>query len=77
MNFDRLQCGNGSGDGILYEVFDPPWWRIDRWFDWWFKQRSVARGLLTIFVSGKSKEVRCRAIVRPRQTLIFPSNPLN
>jgi hypothetical protein len=76
---DGSRCGNGSGDSMLYEIFDPPWWRLDRWASWVFTARG-ARGTLTIFRNGQSKVVRCRAVQSwpPRpDTTVYPSNPLH
>jgi hypothetical protein len=77
---DGVRCGNGSGDCIVYEVFDPPWWRVDRWFSWFFIKRNRARGTLQIIESGQPRVVRCRAVqsihARTSQT-IYPSYPLH
>jgi hypothetical protein len=62
--FDHVLMGNGSGDGEVYEVFDPPWWKLLRWLSWWFLFRGRARGVLTILISGKPRNVRCRQVPR-------------
>lgn len=28
-----------GGGGISYAVFDPPWWRLDRWIIWTLARR--------------------------------------
>lgn len=41
-NFDGVYFG--GADGELLEVFDPPWWRVDRWRAWFFasgRRRAV------------------------------------
>ena len=81
MRFDGTRCGNGSGDGVVYEVFDPSWWRLDRWFSWTFMHRKRTRGCLTILIDGRPKRVRCRATdesrIRAIPSVVFPSNPLH
>jgi hypothetical protein len=82
-SFDGMQCGNGSGDSVVYEIFDPPWWRIDRWFNWYCMQRKAARGTLELLIAGTPKRVKCRArsspmlLVKPKVPPIFPSHPLH
>lgn len=39
---DGVHMGAGDGHRKLFVVFDPPWWRIDRWL-WW--ARSVRGGI--------------------------------
>lgn len=59
--FDRVRLG--SGDGWLYEVFDPPWWRIDRWIWWAFAiRRRGEHGTVSIDVDGGLRKVRCRRV---------------
>jgi hypothetical protein len=58
--FDGMWMGSGNPmDPTIYEVFDPPWWRVDRWFRWLFTRQR--KGILTI--GGRS--VRSRAVGRP------------
>lgn len=56
LNFDRMLIGMGP---LKFEVVDPKWWRIDRWFVWLFcKERS------TVVVDERQYVVRCREFVK-------------
>lgn len=37
----------GDADGRVWEVFNPPWWRLDRWF-LWLSERRRPKGRITI-----------------------------
>lgn len=57
--FDGVWMGASNPlDKTIYEAFDPPWWRVDRWVTWLalrvFK-RNVARGTVTL--EGRSVRV--------------------
>jgi hypothetical protein len=66
IRFDRTRCGNAAGQTV--EVFDPPWWRLDRWFTWWFLSRGHSKGYVTMTVNGISRSLRTRGprnVIRP------------
>lgn len=50
-----LGCGNPH-DSRVYECFDAPWWRIDRWINWWFGKGRHDTGYATI----DNRQVRIR-----------------
>ena len=59
---DKVRMGNGSGDGLVYEAFDPPWWKLHRWFSWFFLRRHAARGTMTMTINDKKFTVRIRSM---------------
>jgi hypothetical protein len=76
--WDKARCGNGTNDSMIYEVFDPPWWDLPRWFSWYFLSRNRARGTLTMSLNGQPQVVRCRALhsmFTNNPAIIFPSYP--
>lgn len=59
--FDRVLIGDGRGS--QFELFDPPWWRLDRWLWWlWAVRRAGEHGTVTIGVDGGMRTVRCRRV---------------
>lgn len=58
MRFDRVLMGH---DGKLFEVFDPPWWRLDRWFRYFFLSRKHAKAKVQIVVNDVTYTVRARS----------------
>ncbi len=73
MRFDRVRCGNSLG--ITMEIFDAPWWRLDRWFVWFFRSKGHAKGRVTMTVSGVSRSVRCRSVDRnPSRPVYVPNH---
>lgn len=62
MDGARVGLGTGYGEGE-YELFDPPWWRVDRWLWWlWFVRRHQAHGTVTIGFEDGTRTVRCRRV---------------
>lgn len=53
---DKMRCGDSIGN--LVEVFNPRWYRIDRWIAWWTAKKR-ARSTVVISFMGKSKTYRC------------------
>jgi hypothetical protein len=60
---DRLRLSDGAGN--VYLVFDPPWWRVDRWLWWVYQQnrvevptRPVGRVMLNNMLDGQVRAVR-------------------
>ena len=53
----RIRAIPGNGE---YEVFDPRWWRLDRWIRWlWVTRvRDVPAGKITINDAGGLRDVR-------------------
>lgn len=43
----------GQTDGTLWEVFSPPWWRVDLWLRWWLSDRP--KGVLTFVIDGEGE----------------------
>lgn len=59
---DRTLVGNRSH--VLFEVFNPPWWRLDRWVWWWLFARDKCE--LTFFDFGSECTLRAsKAKVQP------------
>jgi len=56
----KLHDGTWMGDseGRLVEVFNPRWWRLDRWVRWWLTPMRL-RGTIT-FVDGTRYAYRVR-----------------
>lgn len=52
----------GGTDGRLFEVFDPPWWRLDQWVWWWLWPKRLAKGTVTFIIDDEERTVRTRQI---------------
>ena len=69
---DGAQLG---ANGCMYAVFDPPWWRIDRWARWWW--RCGARGKVQFFfpdyVRGGGTFCEMRVVEVTTYPLTMPS----
>jgi len=69
MVFDE-GAGRWREQDRVYEVFDPPWWRVDEWARWFWatRVRKVARGtvLLTDGRTGRSRSYRTFVPAPPR-----------
>ena len=50
-----------GGELTLHEVFDPPWWRLDRWARWWVGGYGAKRHVLWV----GQKRLRARPVKRP------------
>ena len=50
----------GGSNGGLFQVFAPPWWRIDRWIRWWFMEERE-KGSITVAVHGETVTIRVRS----------------
>lgn len=64
------------GKSVLFEVFDPPWWRLDRWFSWWFFARKAERGtvVMRLLVGGAMREREVRIRARKVVHAVLPGN---
>src|SRR5216684_5407819 len=51
-----------EGCFVLCEIFDPPWWRVDRWIDWWLCKRNHPRSSTIVTVSSWDYTVRVREL---------------
>ncbi len=60
VRFDGVWCGDASGNRV--EMFDPRWYRIDRWILWLFTKRP--KGTLTIQRNIRGDGVITNTIVR-------------
>lgn len=59
--FDRMRLG--GADDAIYEVFDPPWWRLDRWAWWWARvRRADAHGTISFVYRGEMRRFRCHRV---------------
>jgi hypothetical protein len=56
-----MRCG--GPDGQTWECFDAPWWRLDRWFVWFFSSRNHAKGIISFTLMGKTRKVHVRSLV--------------
>jgi hypothetical protein len=64
MTYDGMLIGAKDGSGRLFRVFDPPWWRIDRWLGWYGAialERVVGR--LRSFFKMKPRAMRSRELL--------------
>lgn len=56
---DRILTGNGRGD--VYEVFNPRWYRVDRWL-WWLGKlvfdRRRPRCVITFHTADGEQHLR-------------------
>jgi len=68
--FDRVLVGCGNPlDSRVYECIDPSWWRLDRWFSWWFGSKGCAKGMMKFTTEdGRSRMIRIRTKYRIRKT---------
>lgn len=52
--------------GTVVEVFDPRWWRLDRWIVWWFfSGPPAAKGWVEVqwgVGTEEKRKVRCREV---------------
>lgn len=54
--FDRMLTGQHGG--LLVEVFDPPWWRLNRWAWWAFRAGKKAKTESLVISEGRTHVVR-------------------
>ena len=71
-------CIFGTGEGsFILEVFDPPWWRLDRWLSWWCSD-SRLRGKVDVggtVVRARESKVRLPNVPRPFVEHVRPGVP--
>ena len=63
--YDRMWSGTDDDKGTLVEVFDPPWWRIDRWIKFYVRVPRAERAKMTMWEAEGTRTVRARVIRRP------------
>lgn len=61
IRLDGVRTGNGK-DGLVYELFDPPWWRVDRWVNWLFLFPRRARTRINVLFDSGPRRLRARAV---------------
>jgi hypothetical protein len=62
--FDRALVGCGDiYDSRVYECFDAPWWRLDRWLNWWLFTEGYTKGVMSI----DGRYIRIRTAYRVRK----------
>jgi hypothetical protein len=56
---DGLHMGSGADHAQLFVVFDPPWWKANRWI-WWLRtmRSGIPTGRVPVTFAGISAEVR-------------------
>lgn len=72
LRFDRFRMGiastapDPSPFGMVVEIFDPPWWRLDRWAAWWLApRRGRYKGRVEVVCDGGQKlKLRAREVKR-------------
>ena len=55
-DFDRMRTG--AGDGRVYEVYDPRWWRVWRWVSWFWRVYVKREDCATIRIEVVGEEER-------------------
>lgn len=65
----------GGDDGDLFEVYDPPWWRFDRWYRWLFAE-GHRRAIMRVRRGDDEAEVRAMSVrydpPSPRRRYVAP-----
>jgi hypothetical protein len=60
---DGMFCGDASGR--LVEIFNPPWWRLDRWVRWALTPRARRTEVVVYATAGEGLRLqRARARLR-------------
>jgi hypothetical protein len=61
---DEVRAGVMDGAALhtsgskRFEIFDPPWWRVDRWARWLLSRRAKGRVTVACLLSGKPRSYR-------------------
>ena len=69
---DGMRCG--APTGALFEIYDPPFWNLVRWWKWlmvWLWNKP--RGKVTMYIDGDCVTYRV-AYVRDPIPKVFDSN---